>query len=96
MAARVMKTNLKRLAKGRASAKRIGKSIGGYHVFARQVAKTIPGSRLEKCGNWLLVGNNWMAALRGSEQQASASYGHYSYENPLQRCVSLHAHTRST
>ena len=38
MAARVMKTNLKRLAKGRASAKRSGASIGGYHVFARQVA----------------------------------------------------------
>ena len=66
------KTNLKRLAKGHASAQRIGKSIGGYHVFPRQMAKTIPGPPLEKCGNWLLVGNNWMAALRGSASSRPA------------------------
>ena len=90
------KTNLKRLAKGHASAQRIGKSIGGYHVFPRQMAKTIPGPpwkmrELAARGQQLDGG-----AKRKCEQQASASYGHYSYENPLQRCVSLHARTRST
>ena len=60
MAARVMKTNLKRLAKGRASAKRSGKSIGGYHVFARQVAKTIPGSPWKNAGiGCSLATNGW-------------------------------------
>ena len=90
------KTNLKRLAKGHAPAQRIGKSIGGYHVFPRQMAKTIPGppwknAEIGARGQQLDGG-----AKRKCEQQASASYGHYSYENPLQRCVSLHARTRST
>ena len=57
MAARIMKNNLKRLAKGRASAKRIGKSIGGYHVFARQVAnqdhpRLPPGKMRELAARW--------------------------------------------